>query len=326
MKNKHHVIVETERLKYEFDIRRNITVIQGDSATGKTTLIDLLGTFSRYGKESGIMLQSDVPCVVFSGDASLWKVVIESYHDSIIFIDEDYPFIFSKDFAETIKNSSNYYVLITRQPLYNLPYSVQEIYGIRTTGKYHYPEKIYHEFYHIYDEHKAVVDKEVIVLVEDSKSGYQFFSKVSKDGACKSVTGNSNFVSEIEKADKAKQTVVIADGAAFGAYVAKVMAAAKRHGDVMTYFPESFEWIILKSGVIDIKNIDKILESPEQYIDSQEYFSWERYFTDLLISATKDNDVARYDKSILKPYYLDGKNKEAILKVLPEELRTGNFA
>ena len=67
-------------------------------------------------------------------------------------IDEDYPFIYSKEFAEVIRESSNYYVLITRQPLYNLPYSVQEIYGIRTTGKYHYPEKIYHEFYRIYDE------------------------------------------------------------------------------------------------------------------------------------------------------------------------------
>lgn len=40
MKGKHRVIVETESIKYEFDVRRNITVIQGDSATGKTTLID----------------------------------------------------------------------------------------------------------------------------------------------------------------------------------------------------------------------------------------------------------------------------------------------
>ena len=68
--------------------------------------------------------------------------------------DEDYSFIYSKDFAELIQKSSNYYVLITRQPLYNLPYSIQEIYGIRTTGKYHYPEKIYHEFYQIYDNLK----------------------------------------------------------------------------------------------------------------------------------------------------------------------------
>ena len=161
MKNKHHIVVETERLKYEFDVKRNITVIQGDSATGKTTLVELLGTYSRYGKESGIMLQSDVPCRVFGGDAVLWKAILEAYSDSIVFIDEDYPFIYSKEFAEVIRESSNYYVLITRQPLYNLPYSVQEIYGIRITGKYHYPEKIYHEFYRIYDKSMNNVSKKI---------------------------------------------------------------------------------------------------------------------------------------------------------------------
>ena len=279
MKNKHHIIVETERLKYEFDIRRNITVIQGDSATGKTTLVQLLETYSRYGKDSGVRLQSDVPCVVFGGDTSLWKVAMETYQGSIVFIDEDYSFIYSKEFADVIQDTSNYYVLITRQPLYNLPYSVKEIYGIRTTGKYHYPEKIYNEFYRIYEDTDEKSSKDVIVMVEDSKSGYQFFSSVCKKDACISVDGNSNFVSKIENADKDKQVVVIADGAAFGAYIAKVMAIAKSRKDVTMYFPESFEWVILKSGIINIKDIDSILAEPERYIESRDFFSWERYFT-----------------------------------------------
>jgi hypothetical protein len=321
MKNKHHVVVESKRLKYEFDIKRNITVIQGDSASGKTTLLDLLGTHSRYGKESGISVQSDVPCVVFGGDASLWKTILEAYQDSIVFIDEDYPFIYSKDFAELVQVSSNYFVLITRQPLYNLPYSVQEIYGIRTTGKYHYPEQVYHEFYRIYDDSNETLDKEVLVLVEDSKSGYQFFSKACKQGECVSVEGNSQFVGKIENAEENKKVVVIADGAAFGAYVAKVTTIAKSRKDVMLYFPESFEWLILKSGVIGIKDLDDILAEPEKYIESREFLSWERYFTDLLMTATADDSIKKYDKSQLKPYYIEGKNKDAIIAVLPEELR-----
>ena len=151
MNNKHHVVVESKRLKYEFEINKNITVIQGDSASGKTTLVDLLITHSRFGKASGISLQSDIPCVAFSADAGLWKTILEAYQNSIVFIDEEYPFIYSKEFAELVQRSSNYYVLITRQPLYNLTYSVQEIYGIRTTGEYHYPEKIFYEFYRIYN-------------------------------------------------------------------------------------------------------------------------------------------------------------------------------
>ena len=321
MKNKHHIVVETERLKYEFDIRRNITVIQGDSATGKTTLVQLLETYSRYGKDSGVRLQSDVPCVVFGGDASLWKVAMETYQDSIVFIDEDYSFIYSKEFADVIQGTSNYYVLITRQPLYNLPYSVKEIYGIRTTGKYHYPEKIYNEFYRIYGDTEETSSKDVIVMVEDSRSGYQFFSSICKKDACISVDGNSNFVSKIEDADKDKQVVVIADGAAFGAYIAKVMTLAKSRKDVTMYFPESFEWMILKAGIINIKDIDDILAEPERYIESREFFSWERYFTQLLIESTSDSDVKKYDKSRLKPYYLEGKNRDSIIGVLPESIR-----
>ncbi|WP_027209497.1 hypothetical protein [Butyrivibrio hungatei] len=321
MKNKHHIIVETERLKYEFDIRRNITVIQGDSATGKTTLVQLLETYSRYGKDSGVRLQSDVPCVVFGGDTSLWKVAMETYQGSIVFIDEDYSFIYSKEFADVIQDTSNYYVLITRQPLYNLPYSVKEIYGIRTTGKYHYPEKIYNEFYRIYEDTDEKSSKDVIVMVEDSKSGYQFFSSICKKDACISVDGNSNFVSKIENADKDKQVVVIADGAAFGAYIAKVMAIAKSRKDVTMYFPESFEWVILKSGIINIKDIDSILAEPERYIESRDFFSWERYFTQLLVDATSDSEIKKYDKSRLKPYYLEGKNRDSIIGVLPQSIR-----
>ena len=96
MKGKHHIIIETGRIKYEFDIRRNITVIQGDSATGKTTLIDLLRLYSENQMDSGIHVQSDVPCVVFSGMENQWKLIIESIDGSIVFVDENYGFIHTK--------------------------------------------------------------------------------------------------------------------------------------------------------------------------------------------------------------------------------------
>lgn len=41
MRGKHRVIVSTKRLKYDFELRRNLTIIRGDSATGKTTLADM---------------------------------------------------------------------------------------------------------------------------------------------------------------------------------------------------------------------------------------------------------------------------------------------
>jgi len=198
LKGLHHIVLETGRLKYEFDIKRNITIVQGDSATGKTTLVNLLSEYAIRQKASGITLQSDVPCEVYSGSQDRWRAILSDIQNSIIFIDEGYSFIFSKDFAELIKSSDNYYVLITRKPIRNLPYSIKEIYGIRTTGKFHFPEKVYHEFYPIID-HTNIIDKaseNVLVAVEDEGSGYQFFSKAFHS-ECIAAGGNAKFYKRI---------------------------------------------------------------------------------------------------------------------------------
>ncbi len=151
MTGSHRVIIDTDHMKYDFTIRRNITVILGDSGSGKTTLVGYLQMYSNRGPASGVTLQSDVPCVVFTSVAGLWKPLLNEIKHSIIFIDEGQPFIFTQDFAEAVKNSDNYYVLITRRPIHNLPYSTKEIYGIRTVGRYSFPEKVYQEFYPIYE-------------------------------------------------------------------------------------------------------------------------------------------------------------------------------
>lgn len=42
MKGSYEVIVQSRRLQYKFVIRRNITIIKGNSATGKTTLLEMI--------------------------------------------------------------------------------------------------------------------------------------------------------------------------------------------------------------------------------------------------------------------------------------------
>ncbi len=54
MKGKYHIVVQNKRLHYEFDIQRNITLIRGDSATGKTTLYDMISLAARNGDNSGV--------------------------------------------------------------------------------------------------------------------------------------------------------------------------------------------------------------------------------------------------------------------------------
>ncbi len=148
MRGKHRVIVSTKRLKYEFELRRNLTIIQGNSATGKTTLVDMIRDFVNNPSGTPVELICDKECYVLEG--TLWKQQLSVISDCIVFIDEGNEFIRTVDFADTIQKTDNYYVIITRESLPSLPYSVEEIYGIRTSGRYGTLKQSYHEFYRIY--------------------------------------------------------------------------------------------------------------------------------------------------------------------------------
>ena len=142
MKGKHRIIVSTKRLKYDFELRRNLTIIRGDSATGKTTLVDMIREYVNNPSGTPVELVCDKKCYVLEG--SLWKGQLGEISDSIVFIDEGNEFIRTEEFAGTIQKTDNYYVIVSRESLPTLPYSVEEIYGIRTSGKYGTLKQIYH--------------------------------------------------------------------------------------------------------------------------------------------------------------------------------------
>jgi len=61
------VLVSTKRLRYELNLRRNITIIQGDSASGKTTMIQIIGDYLSRRAGPGTEVVCDRKCVVLSG-------------------------------------------------------------------------------------------------------------------------------------------------------------------------------------------------------------------------------------------------------------------
>ncbi len=253
MKGKHRVLIDTKRLRYDFELRRNITLIRGDSATGKTTLVDMVQEHVNNPSGSPVKLICDKSCYVLSG--ILWKEQLQGMQDSIVFIDEGNEFVKTDDFARAAQNTDNYYVIVSREGLPSLPYSVEEIYGIRTSGKYGTLKQSYHEFYRIYGDNalKGSVRPEKIVT-EDSHSGYQFFKSVCADYGlqCDSVGGKSNVFHYLNSC-KDKNLLVIADGAAFGSEIDKVLWLIKEKKHAALYLPESFEWLVLVSGVFEKK-------------------------------------------------------------------------
>ena len=318
MKGMHHIVIQNKRIRFAFSIKRNITIIRGDSATGKTTLFSMIEEYGNLGKDSGVQIQCDKACVAISG--KYWQETLENIHDSIVFVDEDSKFLKTKDFAKRIRNSNNYYVLITRENLPALPYSVEEIYGIHCSGRYMDTRQIYNLFYKIYSDtnpEKILVNS---IVTEDSQAGFTFFSEVSKTRGicCESAGGKSNILGILQEKllDKEqKETLVIADGAAFGPEMAHISQLLRGNNSIKLYLPESFEWLLLYADIFNKPFIRKRLEEAENYIESEKYFSWERYFTDLLMEETKDSPYP-YDKSNLKDFYLQDKVVQKVLKAM----------
>ena len=318
MKGAFDVKVWNRRLQYKFAINRNITILRGNSATGKTTLIDMIAAYQQNGEQSGVSISCKVPCVVLT--ATNWETNLKSYSESIVFIDEGEPFVSSQAFASAVKKSSNYYVIASRASLFNLPHSVSEIYNIKNTGgnKYNGTKRTYSRFDRIYPGNYIDSNRPELVIVEDSHSGFDFFSSICKEVGtpCISANGNSNIYAMVKDAPE-KTILVIADGAAFGPEMERILSLQKSK-NVSIYLPESFEWLILESGIITSHQVPEILDSPSQFIDSEEFFTWERFFTYLLTNSTADTYLA-YNKHKLNPVYLQEKEKNLIVKAMTHE-------
>ena len=315
MKGIFQIKVKNNRNSYSFELHRNITILRGESGRGKTTLFEMIYEYNRFGKNSGVAISSDRELLALSGDD--WESVIKKHPGTVIVIDEDSQFIRSKDFARVLRGSDNYYLLITRNYLAELPFSVDEIYELWGAKNKKF-KRIYQESNRMFDRPTAgkLPFAPDVIITEDIRSGYQFFKNESERMGirCVSANGKSNIFKVMNQYTQ-ENVVVIADGAAFGAEMADIVEQQElRPRKVAIFLPESFEWLVLKSGVVKGVDIEKI-ENPERYADSMEFMSWEQYFTALLVEATKDNQYMQYKKAKLSDYYMQDKNADRIKKI-----------
>ena len=114
-------------------------------------------------RDINIRVNCDYPCIAFSGDEYGWERRIKETENSVIFFDEDASYVKTEEFAKAIQNTSNYYVIVNRESLSNLPYSVDEIYGIKESGKYGSLEPVVNEFYRIYSKYDNFEDNKNMV-------------------------------------------------------------------------------------------------------------------------------------------------------------------
>ena len=75
--------------------------------------------------------------------------------------------------------------------------------------------------------------------------------------------------------------------------------------------PDSFEWLILKSGIVHAERLADIMKTPGDFIESQKFFSWENFFEDFLVQETRRTSF-QYAKSNLNDVYKQKANQKRI--------------
>lgn len=319
MRGSYQVVARNNKVQIKLTVSRNLTILQGNSATGKTTLLDLIAAYDELGEDSGAVVSCGAPCKVLSGRH--WMRDLASIENSIVFIDEDSAFMKTHEFAHAARHSSNYYVLVARESLPQLPYSVDEIFGLkntnRSTTKYPVYSRTYASTYRIYGDRSFDGSKPEVVVVEDSNSGFEFFSALCRRSGipCISAGGKSNIYNTVLGRQESN-VLVIADGAAFGPEM-ELLTSLQRFKGIQLYLPESFEWLVLQSGLFPDKQTQDMLENPAAYIESERFFSWEQFFTHELIEKTHGTHLT-YSKSKLNNTYLDDRTSKKIEAQLPQ--------
>lgn len=219
MRGEYQLTVRTNKVQVKPTIRRNLTIITGKSATGKTTLLNSLRAYENLGAQSGITVNCAAPCRVIGGIN--WEAQLSRIDNSIVFVDDTQKFVRSHAFQHAARHSSNYYVIVARDELPQLPYSVDEIYGLKNTNKattkYPVYTRTYTSTYRIYGDELYDGDQPEEVIVEDSNAGYEFFKVLCAKSKIRCVSaGSKSNIYETALSSPAQKLLVIADGAAFG--------------------------------------------------------------------------------------------------------------
>ncbi|MBO5070403.1 MAG: hypothetical protein J6C37_08585, partial [Roseburia sp.] len=189
-------------------------------------------------------------------------------------------------FGEQACESNNCFVIINRKNIPYIPYSYKEVYGIKTSGKYHTFAREYKD----YDDFELAKQ----YVTEDEEAGLEYYKAIFGDDVVTTSKGNGALYKFANR-----DTLLIGDGAAIGPHMYKLI---ENHANL--FLPESFEFLLLQSSLfkkdVEVRNL---LNHKEEII-SAEYRSWEEYFTAFLIEHTA-NTMLAYTKKKLNPCYVE---------------------
>lgn len=334
MRDMFKIELGTRKYMFQLEIRRNITVLLGDSGVGKTAFCNMLNLYLRHEKAISLNIESKYGTQValkILSDFENALTIVHNAHNTIFFIDED---VFSAipNASDIIHNTSNYFVILSRRVtgLNSLPISYSEVYTLTITHSGQ--RSIIRNTNYFINKLQAVgmQSSYTTMLVEDAKSGYFFLKRNIKDKEIITAKGKDNIGNTIEENNLRRKTcLVVADGAAIGVTLYSLYNSDKLSDSVYFWLPESFEWFLLHNSVFrqyfKVQNLNgkpalnelrTLLTTKTVQVDSAKHISWERYFTDLMERCCKEIDYT-YDKGRLPKFLKDEQVVNDLLQQLP---------
>jgi len=152
------ILLYNKRISYDITVNRKISIIRGFSGTGKSTLA--IGIAKAINDKS-FKLSCDVQVVSVPHMSEEDTIdYINKRSNTIIFIDEDIACLRTHRFADTINKSDCYFVIITRDKLSSIPYSVDSVYEIVTNSNNKHTLKRIYEPVHTNIKPDYIVNKE----------------------------------------------------------------------------------------------------------------------------------------------------------------------
>lgn len=257
----------TRRLQFEIPIAGKYTIIRGESATGKSTLIR---TLLQHDSKITFPLQ----VVALPNNESTIDLEDPSLPQSLFYGDEDLYYLHRTEFQKAMARSRHCFLLVTRNKLSSLSYSYKDVLKLELQGKIHKGTQMYLQDVDFPD--LAGIQN---VCTEDEKAGHFVIQTIIKGVV--SAKGKDNIAKKLEELS---HTLFIADGVGFGSCIGDVMGSLKFPKGNQLYLQESFEATVYQSEFC-MGTKAPMWDCPNK----------EEFYTELLTELFKENGF-KYDK------------------------------
>lgn len=191
--------INSKYYNLNLELNNKITILNGDSAIGKSQILTLYDDYLRG--LPGVYIDASNPVET----RSLTVLKYSGMERFIFLIDENFK-LNNESIINLINKSNSLFILINREFIPELNYSMDDIYTLIRQNEKYVTKRSYQK--------SDIFNKNTKNIIKDSKSGFEFYNNILNN--CISSYGNSNIVKYLKDYDNCN---VIFDALSIGPYI-----------------------------------------------------------------------------------------------------------